>query len=68
MLLYRYQLKPKEAEMLSDFLLTILKWHPADRPTAQSLMDHPWLNMPDDYNYKMTDMEFQLFELRDQAR
>ena len=58
MLLYRYQLKPKEAEMLADFLTTILKWHPQDRPTAEKLLDHPWLSMPDEYNYKMSDMEF----------
>lgn len=32
------------------------------------MLNHPWLSMPDDYNYKMTEMEFQLFELRDQAR
>lgn len=54
--------------MLADFLLKILKWHPKDRPTAQSLLEHPWLSMPDNYVYKMTDMEYQLFELRDQAR
>jgi len=65
MLLYRYQFKPHEASMLSDLLLKILKWDPKDRPTAQQVLEHPWFKMPDDYNYKMNEMEFKLFELRD---
>ena len=68
LLIYRYQIKPKESEMLADFLLKILKWHPKDRPTAQSMLSHPWLTMEDDYNYKMTEMQFKLFELRDQPK
>ena len=34
-LMYRYLFKPAEAECLADFLLTILKWDPKDRPSAQ---------------------------------
>jgi serine/threonine protein kinase len=60
-------MKPNEAKMLADFLMKILKWYPKDRPTAEQMLDHPWLTMPDNYNYKMSDMEFKLFELKDQA-
>jgi len=47
--------------------MKILKWCPSDRPTAQQMLAHPWLTMPDDYNYRMTEMEYKLFELKDQA-
>jgi serine/threonine protein kinase len=53
--------------MFADFLLKILKWDPADRPTSQEMLEHPWLTMPDKYNYKMSEMEYKLFELKDAA-
>jgi serine/threonine protein kinase len=34
MLIHRYLFKPKEAKSFADFLLTILKWYPKDRPSA----------------------------------
>ena len=64
-LMYRYFFKPKEAAALADFLMSILKWCPEDRPSAQKMLEHPWLTMPDDYNYRMSEMEFKLFELKD---
>ena len=66
LLIYKYHFKLEEAEMLSDFLLKILKWNPRDRPTAQQMLEHPWLKMADNYSYKMSEMQQQLFELRDQ--
>ena len=50
--------------MLSDFLLPILQWEPTKRPSAQTLLDHPWLSMPDEYNHKMSDMEYQKYNLK----
>jgi hypothetical protein len=29
------------------------------------MLEHDWLTMPDNYNYKMSEMEFKLFELKD---
>jgi hypothetical protein len=29
------------------------------------MLEHQWLTMPDHYNYKMSEMEFKLFELKD---
>jgi serine/threonine protein kinase len=58
LLIYRYQFKPKEAFMLSDFLMKILKWYPSDRPSAQEMLSHPWLSMPDEYSYKMSEIEY----------
>lgn len=67
-LIHRYFFKPKEAHVFADFLMQILKWYPSDRPTAQKMLSHPWLSMPDDYNYKMSDMEYKLYDLKEQAK
>lgn len=50
--------------MFSDFLLPMLKWLPKDRASAQTMLAHPWLNMPDDYDYRMNDLEFKKYKLR----
>jgi len=47
--------------------MQILKWDPKDRPTAQQMLEHPWFKMADNYDCKMSEMEFKLFELRDQT-
>jgi len=28
------------------------------------MLDHPWLKMPDNYNYKMNDLEYKKYKLR----
>jgi len=28
------------------------------------MLEHPWLSMPDNYNFKMTDLEFKKYKLR----
>lgn len=53
--------------MFADFLMKILKWYPSDRPTAREMLEHPWLSMPEDYDYKMSEIEYKIYELRDQA-
>lgn len=50
--------------MLADFLLPILKWYPSERPSAQTMLQHPWLSMPDDYNFKMSDLDYQKYQLK----
>ena len=32
------------------------------------MLKHPWFDMKDNYNYKMNEMEYKLFELKDQAQ
>ena len=32
------------------------------------MLEHPWLNMPDDYDCKMSDLEFQKYNLLQQTR
>jgi len=64
LLMQKYRFKKEEAEMFSDFLLPILQWEPSKRPTAQHLLSHPWLSMPDEYNHKMSDLEYQKYSLK----
>lgn len=45
----KYRMKPLEAEFLAKFIDRMLKWKPSDRPTAQQMLDDPWLKMPDDW-------------------
>ena len=54
----KYRFKKLEADMLADFLLPMLRWSPSDRPSAQAMLEHPWLTMPDDYSYRMSDLEW----------
>jgi len=28
------------------------------------MLDHPWLSMPDDYDYKMNDIDYKKYKLR----
>ena len=60
----KYRLKPEEAEPLADFLKSMLKWHSSERPSAQKMLEHPWLSMPDDYNYKMSNIEYDKFMMK----
>jgi hypothetical protein len=44
--------------------MKILKWELKDRATAQELLDHPWLSMADDYNYRMSDIDYKKYKLK----
>ena len=41
----KYRVKETEANMLSAFLLRMLKWCPKDRASARDLLDDPWLRL-----------------------
>ena len=57
----KYRLQPQEAKSLADFLLPMLKWRPGDRPPAHEMLQHEWLTMPDEYDYRMSEKEWQEF-------
>ena len=63
-LIDQYRLKIEEADKLSDFLNKILQWRNKDRISAQKLLDHEWLKMDANYNYKMSDLEYKKYQLR----
>ncbi|CAG9331140.1 unnamed protein product [Blepharisma stoltei] len=57
-LMEKYRIQQHEAHMLTDFLLPMLIYEPEKRCTAQQALDHPWLKMPPDNNYRMTEKEY----------
>ena len=37
----------------------MLNFYPERRASAQEMLDHPWLTMPSNFDYKMTDREYE---------
>jgi hypothetical protein len=31
------------------------------------MLEHPWLSMPDEYNYKMSEKEYKILDLKEQT-
>jgi hypothetical protein len=44
--------------------MQMLKWFPTSRASARDMLKHPWLQMNDDYNPKVSDLEFQKTSLK----
>ena len=57
-LVEKYRVKEHEAEALAGFLKPMLAYEPQKRSTAQQALEHPWLSMPSDYNYYMSEQEY----------
>ena len=55
----KYNFKEKEAKALSDFLMPMLQYYPYKRATARELLRHPWLSMPPNFDYKISDIEIE---------
>lgn len=55
----KYRIKEHEAEALTDFMMPMLEYYPEKRISAQELLKHPWLNMPADFDYLMSDREYE---------
>lgn len=55
----KYRIKEHEADALSDFIMPMLEYYPEKRASAQDLLNHPWLNMPDNFDYLMSDREYE---------
>lgn len=55
----KYRFRPNESEALADFLQSMLTWYPDRRATAQEMLDHPWLTMPRNDNYKLSEEEYE---------
>ena len=56
-LVKKYHFKENEAQALTDFLLPMLEFYPERRASARELLRHPWLSMPPNYDYLMSDTE-----------
>jgi len=57
-LVEKYKIKESEANQLADFLLPMLSWDHENRATAQQMLKHPWLDMPDNYDFKYSQREY----------
>ena len=55
----KYNFKEKETKALSDFIMPMLEYYPNKRITARELLKHPWLNMPADFDCKLSDIEIE---------
>lgn len=55
----KYFIREEEAQAFADFLLPMLEWHHDRRATALDMLKHPWLNMPDNYDFKYTKKEYE---------
>jgi len=67
-LMEKYMIKEKEAEAFADFLMPMLEWYPERRATAKQMLDHPWLKLPDNYDYKYSERQFEIMKLKKQAQ
>ena len=59
-LVEKYRFKRSEAEPWADFLMQTFTWDPEKRATAQQLLEHPWLKMEKNYDYKIPVDEFEV--------
>lgn len=58
-LMEKYRIKEQEADAITDFLMPMLQYYPERRATAQEMLQHPWLNMPSDFDFKMSEREYE---------
>ena len=58
-LMEKYNFKEKEAQALTDFMLPMLEYYPEKRASARELLRHPWLKMPADFDYKISEIEIE---------
>jgi serine/threonine-protein kinase SRPK3 len=55
----KYRIKENEAGALTDFLMPMLNYYPERRATAQSMLNHPWLYMPANFDTQMSEREYE---------
>lgn len=55
----KYRFRPEESHALSEFLHLMLEWYPDKRATAQEMLEHPWLKMKRNDNFKLSDEEYE---------
>jgi len=63
-LMEKYRFIESEAEALADFLLPMLEWYPEKRATAKEMLDHPWLTMEPNYDYLLSERDYQVMMLK----
>lgn len=41
----------------------MLRYEPEKRATAKEMLEHPWLNMPADLEFKMTERDYEMMSM-----
>ena len=67
-LVEKYRIKEDEATCLADFLLPMLSWNHETRASAQEMLQHPWLQKEDNYDFKYTDREYEVMMLKKELK
>jgi len=67
-LMEKYKIKEEEAVAFADFLSPMLSYYPDKRATAQEMLNHPWLNMPANFDYLMSDKEYQAMLMKSKEK
>lgn len=68
-LVEKYRITESEAQQLASFLLPMMAYKPENRESAEAALRHPWLNMPSNYDYRITnDEEYQCIIEAQEAR
>jgi serine/threonine protein kinase len=55
----KYRMKEHEALALADFIVPMLNYYPDRRATAQQMLSHHWLSMPANFDYLMSDRDYE---------
>lgn len=53
----KYKFNETEAQAFTDFLQPMLNWDPDKRASAESMLSHPWLSMPSNYETRLSQAE-----------
>ena len=53
----KYKFNETEAQAFTDFLVPMLHWDPDKRHSAETMLNHPWLSMPNNYETRLTQAE-----------
>ena len=64
-LVKKYHFKEFEAQALTEFLLPMLEFYPERRASARELLRHPWLSMPPNYDYLMSETEIFKMDMKE---
>ena len=56
-LINKYYFKENEAQALTGFIMPMLEYYPEKRATARKMLKHPWLKMPPNFDYIMSNEE-----------
>ena len=64
-LVKKYHFKENEAQALNEFLLPMLEFYPERRASARELLRHPWLSMPPNYDYLMSETEIFKMDMKE---